>query len=305
MHSKLRVSLILAISAVSLSTMAAMPQAGLWSVASEINGQPGRGIQIERQGGRTVILSYFGYRPDGSATFLQAVGPLQNGKTLTAPLLEYKNGKVLGGAPQSGAEAANHGTVTVDFDTPTSGSITLPGEAKTPFSRYTYEDLTRRLNNTFAVSTFWPSVRTYGLRKDATLVITAKDGKLTMDHSSIMNELNPTSTKRCIFKGDLTPSGAGFRSTGDVSCTPADSEIKYDVRDLRVDEYGMLTARVDVHDGGRFTGSMVEGSTETMYITGHCLGGSVTDKRIDGSPFQVEYQCSPEALGLVADDFKH
>ncbi|MDR2334478.1 MAG: hypothetical protein LBE61_13435 [Burkholderiaceae bacterium] len=298
MRSKLRVFLCLALSALSLSAMAAMPQAGLWSVSGEINGQPGRGIQIDRQGGRTVILSYFGYRPDGSALFLQAAGPLQNGKTLSATLLEYKDGQPLGGTPHNATEAASHGTVTVEFDTPTSGSITLPGEQKAPFARYTYEDLKRRLNNTFAVSTFWPSVRGYGLRKDATLIVTAKDGQLTMDHSSIMNALNPTMVKRCIFQGDLIPSGAGFRSAGSVSCTPADAEFRYEVLDLRVDEYGMLTARVDVTNSGRFTGSMVEGSTETMYITGHCLGAV---KKAGTSEY--ESQCTAEALGLRAEDF--
>ena len=158
MRSRLQLSMAAALAALSFSSLAAMPQPGLWQFNAEVNGQPGRGVQIERAGGRTVILSYFGYRDDGSATFLQAVGPLKDGKTFSAPLLEYKNGKVIGGPLQSGTEAANHGTVTVEFDTATSGAITLPGENKTEFSRFTYEDLTRRLNNTFSVTTFWPSL---------------------------------------------------------------------------------------------------------------------------------------------------
>lgn len=44
------------------------PANGLWGINAELNGSPGRGFQIEVEN-ETVVLTYYGYRPDGSSAF--------------------------------------------------------------------------------------------------------------------------------------------------------------------------------------------------------------------------------------------
>ncbi len=46
--------------AVGAPAFAILPQQGMWSIGSEVNGKPGRGIQLDRQGGDYLILTYFG-----------------------------------------------------------------------------------------------------------------------------------------------------------------------------------------------------------------------------------------------------
>lgn len=103
-----------------------MPATGLWGISAELNGSPGRGFQIEVEN-EIVVLSYYGYRADGSSVFYNAVGPINNNR-FSAPLMEYRGGTALGAGFRNGAEAGSPGTVTLDFRTGKSGTITLPGE---------------------------------------------------------------------------------------------------------------------------------------------------------------------------------
>ena len=119
---------MLSSSVIALATIpavAALPQPGMWSIDAELNGKPGRGIQIDRQDGNVVIATYFGYRPDGSATFYQAVGNIEDGKTFSAPLIEYKNGNPLGthSSTQSGEISQNMGDIQMVFDSEATGQV--------------------------------------------------------------------------------------------------------------------------------------------------------------------------------------
>ncbi|RYF43895.1 MAG: hypothetical protein EOO27_43965, partial [Comamonadaceae bacterium] len=138
--------------AASCAASAALPQPGFWSFDAELNGKPGRGIQIDRQGGETIIVTYYGYRSDGSATFYQASGKVQNETTFTGNLIEYKNGPALGGPITSGEEARTVGPISLEFSTASQGSVTLPGEIKQSMSRYAFQDIRGRLFNNFRVT---------------------------------------------------------------------------------------------------------------------------------------------------------
>lgn len=79
------------------SSFSATPLSGMWSFDGELTGKPGRGFQIDSQGSALLIISYFGYRTDGSALFLQAHGPREDNGDFSADLVEYQGGTVLGG----------------------------------------------------------------------------------------------------------------------------------------------------------------------------------------------------------------
>ncbi|WCM88135.1 hypothetical protein [Acidovorax sp. NCPPB 3576] len=72
-----------------------------------LNGQPGLSLQTDTPLGRTMIVSYLGYRANGSALFLQASGVRNaNDTAFTATLQEFRNGKSIAGGAGNGELAA-------------------------------------------------------------------------------------------------------------------------------------------------------------------------------------------------------
>lgn len=126
-HKNLRALTAAAALLTATAAQAFMPAPGLWGMAAELNGAPGRGFQLEVEN-EVVVLSYYGYRPDGSSVFYSAVGPINNNR-FSAPLIEYRSGTSLGSSFRNGVEAGSPGTVTLDFNSGKSGTISLPNEA--------------------------------------------------------------------------------------------------------------------------------------------------------------------------------
>ncbi|MEO6423167.1 MAG: hypothetical protein ABIR84_10935 [Candidatus Nitrotoga sp.] len=124
------VALILAISS---SAWAFMPANGMWGVDSEDNGLPGRGFQIEVEN-EIMVLTYFGYRADGSSVFYYAAGPIAN-NTFTASLLDLRDGTSFGSVYKPASLLNPAGTVTMNFTSGKHGFITLPGEKKRAVSK--------------------------------------------------------------------------------------------------------------------------------------------------------------------------
>ena len=224
---------------VSTTASAALPQPGLWTFDGESNGKPGRGIQIDRQDGDRIIVTYFGYRADGSATFLQAGGHIEDdGKTFSAELNEYKNGRAMGGEARTGELAKMVGNVRMEFNTSTAGSITLPGEEKRSISRIAFNEHRNRLNNQFFVMR---------VRFDDHQVTSDQAWlKFTMNGAQMQFTLSSSqSNDTCTFQGDLNPAGDGFTSTGvyrcgeDIIATPAPQFYRLD--ELKVDPSGFLS----------------------------------------------------------------
>lgn len=271
---------------VSASAMAALPAPGLWAMNDEVNGKPGRGIQIDRQGGETIIVSYYGYRVDGTAVFYQAVAKVTDGKTFNANLIEYKGGTVIDGAVKGATEAKVIGPIQAIFSTDTSGSVTLPGLESKAFSRYIYEDHRQRLNNTFAVLRVYYTVNLTQIT-NSRLTFQIDGNRLKAFYS------REHEREICEFNGDIAPDGEGFSSTGVFTCedgiaTPAHNISLF--KSLKVSEKGILT-------GILWSGPSLDRLNEKTTLTGTCIS-PVEDVISDHTP--GIYECSPPQLGLTS-----
>jgi hypothetical protein len=102
------------------------PTDGLWAIDIENNGQPGRGFQIDVQHG-VMVLTFYGYRADGSSEWYLASGPITN-NTFSGTLDRYAGGAPFGSTPISAHLTDNAGAVSVSFSDSTHGQIALPGE---------------------------------------------------------------------------------------------------------------------------------------------------------------------------------
>lgn len=225
------------------SAYAALPQSGLWMINNEINGQPGRGIHIDRQEGRKVILTYYGYRPNGSATFYLAVGDVDENSTLKTNLIEYKNGPVIGEAVKNGEIERIVGPIEISFQTSTDGLLKLPNEEPKNFSRFVYENHLNRLNSSFAHVT--SSLNKYSKFSPSTrLKIAATENSLTIEQSESGGQI-------CMYIGNLKAQGGGYSSEGKATCSymgSASPEAFYKIEELTVDELGFLSANLFVSD---------------------------------------------------------
>jgi hypothetical protein len=118
----------------STTAWAFMPAGGLWIVDAENNGQAGRGFQIEVEN-EVMVLTYYGYRADGSSVFYLASGPIV-GNSFSGALTEYQNGNALGATWNNPAsEVGSAGTVHATFTSGQHGTITFPGETPKTISK--------------------------------------------------------------------------------------------------------------------------------------------------------------------------
>lgn len=120
----------------SNAAWAFMPAGGLWVVDAENNGQPGRGFQIEVEN-EIMLLTYYGYRADGSSVFYLAAGPIV-GNSFSGALEEYQNGKALGTTWKPASTAGSAGTVNATFTSGLHGTITFPGESPKAISKLSF-----------------------------------------------------------------------------------------------------------------------------------------------------------------------
>ncbi len=224
-------------SCLAAPAMAALPDSGMWAIDGELNGKPGRGIQIDRQSGLNVIVTYYGYRTDGSALFLQAAGQLKDEKIFEGELTEYQGGRVLGGPAQNGEVVQVVGPVRIVFDTEASASITLPGEATQVMKRFRFDDhLSRLTEHGFSYLTTREMV--YKV-KPRSIFIYAKNGIFRMNEVFENGRL-------CFYEGNFEMSGQSLNSAGSLTCDAPSSRpgiSSYKIENLRVDEYGILAGR--------------------------------------------------------------
>ncbi|CAN7602249.1 hypothetical protein LJR129_004513 [Acidovorax sp. LjRoot129] len=259
----------------SLPSIAVLPESGMWAIGAELNGKPGRGIQVDSQGGKTLILTYFGYRPDGTATFMQASGQLQGGKSFTGDLVEFKNGRALAGPVRDGETAGVVGPISVTFESATDGVVSLPGEQPQKLVRFRFEDFHQRLDRSFSVVTFGSL---------ATITPGYMAMKATADALTIEHVFTNQTNKVCTFSGDLVQVGTGFNSAGKRECNFEFSAPRYRIENLQVDEFGMLSGRIHyLNSEGLPFGSPDD-------LAGVCQGG--------GSVFMLPDRCSARQLGL-------
>ena len=210
------------------------PEPGMWGIDAEVNGKPGRGVQIDTQSGKFIIITYFGYRADGSALFLQASGE-RTDTGFQGDLVEYQGGPVLGGAQRSGEPAASAGRIAVVFTSSITGTITLPGEVAKPISRFQFEDNSRRFNRNFlGMMTVDSGANGWSQRYYFQL----QDDKLTLDRRSSIegNEF----FQSCTYTGTYALAGGGIRSRGTYTCADG-STGPYETDQLHVSRDGFYT----------------------------------------------------------------
>ncbi|SFD82445.1 hypothetical protein [Paracidovorax konjaci] len=217
------------------------PEPGMWAFDGELNGKPGRSLQIDMQNGRAMIVSYLGYRGDGSSVFLQASGlRATDSSAFQGTLQEFRNGPAIGAGGSAGAGelAANTGPIQITFDSATTGTVTLPGDVPRRISRFHYEEYPIRFSNQFAV--YGNFDRFVGAIVPVTLDIKAENGVFTMKYIH-------TGTAQCDFSGTYRLLGGGLQSEGKVACNsglagPTDGT--YRIERLTVDRAGMITGRM-------------------------------------------------------------
>ena len=100
------------------------PEAGLWWDTAQV----GTGYSINVKHGVLVVTVYT-YNEDGTATWYIASGPLtNNGQAFTGTLNRYTGGPgLLCGDVRPPAPAGTGGSITINFASPTAGTVYLPG----------------------------------------------------------------------------------------------------------------------------------------------------------------------------------
>jgi len=116
------------------ATSGVVPESGLWAISAEVNGDPGRGFQLDIQGSQ-LVMTFYGYGADGASQWYLAAGPLAWGR-FSGDLQRYAGGTAFGGAVQAASPAGSAGSVSLYFDDSSHGWMTLPGEAAREISRF-------------------------------------------------------------------------------------------------------------------------------------------------------------------------
>lgn len=209
---------------------AVQPQNGFWAIEGELNGQPGRGFQVDVQGD-TLIFSYYGYRPDGSATFYLASGKYEN-NSYTGRLVEYQGGTSIGQAFRNGTESSSPGNFNIRFIDSTKGFLSLPGEETKNISRFTFHDSSVSLNNSTLDG------KTYGVGPfsvdSSKFSFTAKDGVFALRREAFFSGT-------CLFDGKYTVNGSDLESSGTYRCADF-SNGTYIAKNVSIDENGLYRA---------------------------------------------------------------
>jgi len=110
---------------------AGAPANGWWYNASE----SGRGFFLESQSG-TMMFSALEYNDLGQATWYYARGAMTTATTFTGSLIEPFGGQTLNGANSTATQNYPRGTVTIQFSSSTTGTITEPSGRQTAIVRY-------------------------------------------------------------------------------------------------------------------------------------------------------------------------
>ncbi|AVS79828.1 hypothetical protein C8244_01045 [Paracidovorax avenae] len=221
----------------------AEPEPGMWAFDGELTGQPGRSLQIDTQLGRGMVVSYLGYRADGSALFLQASGyRAQDDNSFTGELREFRNGPVIGGGAANGEVAGSVGTLRLAFDTPTSGTVTLPGEAPRRISRFTYgnQQLSRDFDRQIEIGLYSQASRS---PRTATYRMRLSDSNLRLE------QLSSSDGSLCAYSGPYQVQGGTLASQGTKVCTDASGAQQqgtYRIERFRFDSQGFLSGNMEI-----------------------------------------------------------
>jgi hypothetical protein len=113
---------------------ATQPQSGYWWNPAE----GGRGYTIEVQDNVVFVASYM-YDGSGNAVWY-ASGPaaLTTGNVYQGNWADYGGGQTLTGSFQAASVTGSAGSLTVQFTSPTAGTLTLPDGRQIPIERFAF-----------------------------------------------------------------------------------------------------------------------------------------------------------------------
>ena len=110
------------------------PEAGYWWNTAE----GGRGYGIEVQGGVLFLASYM-YVPNGNTVWYAALNAMSSPAQFSSNWVQYKNGAPLRGNYRAAAiDNDNVGPATIQFTSPTSGTLTLPDGRQITIQRFRF-----------------------------------------------------------------------------------------------------------------------------------------------------------------------
>jgi hypothetical protein len=167
------------------------PEAGLWVVDAENNGQAGRGFQVDVQAS-TLVLTFYGYNGDGSAQWYLAAGPLNN-NSFSGSLEKYAGGAAFGASQVAAHGTGSAGTVSMHFNDATHGTITLPGESPKAISRFSFDRpaAANSLNGYYRLERGVVNMKSNGAVYDSQANMTAS-GTMQINGSSVSQSVNVT-----------------------------------------------------------------------------------------------------------------
>ena len=115
---------------VASSSATATPETGWWWYASE----SGRGFSLEVSGNNIFIAGYL-YSPNTKPLWYISQGARAANGVYQGSLLEFSGGQTLDGSYQAPSLVGSVGTITLSFDTTSSGRLAWPG-GTIPITRY-------------------------------------------------------------------------------------------------------------------------------------------------------------------------
>ncbi len=117
------------------ATLTGAPQSGWWWNANE----SGTGYFVEQQGGQIFFAAYL-YAADKTAIWYISLGSAVSsggGVTYTGSLLQVAGGQTLTSGPKSTTGTTTIGSITLTFDSSTTGALTLPNGRRVALTRFT------------------------------------------------------------------------------------------------------------------------------------------------------------------------
>jgi hypothetical protein len=110
------------------------PQPGMWWNPAE----SGRGWAIDTQGDLMTVTT-FAYDNNGRMQWYVSTGPVMNsGQLWRGDLLKVDNGQPLNGNYRPAQVVGNDGQMTLEFNTRTTGFVTMPGGRRSPIERQNF-----------------------------------------------------------------------------------------------------------------------------------------------------------------------
>lgn len=238
----------LMISVAALSASAVTPQAGFWAIDGELNGEPGRGFQMDTSGD-VLVFSYYGYNTDGKPTFYLASGTYKNNK-FRGDLTEYQGGTALNGPFKTGSELSTKGIIEIGFDSEIKGYMILPGEGRRNISRFTFSNNGSMFNNrTFEGNT--SGLGPFNIDPTVFRFSLTQNGQFNLLRDAFFSE-------SCEFTGEYKPAGIGIIATGTFICSQKGT-VKF--------TNGQFTTGVmTVDDDGTYKGKLYKNGMKETHV---------------------------------------